>query len=272
MKPEVQSFFDPASHTFTHVVHAGPGSACAVIDSVLHFDMATGRIDTHGLDVVASYIRRLSLKLEWILETHAHADHLTGAQFLKQALGGKTAIGQNIRVVEEMFAHLYHMENEGHGKGLSYDALWSEGDRFFIGDIACDVMHVPGHTPACVAYKMGDMVFVGDTMFMPDVGSARCDFPGGNARTLYRSVKRLLNLPEETRILICHDYPPNGRDPHPVTTVQTQRERNIHLRDSIDEDAFVALRTTRDATLAAPALLVPSLQANMRAGHVASAA
>lgn len=264
--PTVHSLFDPATWTLTHIVHGGPGTPAAVIDPVLDYDPKSGRTRTESADRVIAYLQSLDLKLEWILETHAHADHLSAAPYLKAKLGGRIGIGARITEVQKVFKTVFHLEPGFCHDGSQFDHLFAEGECFQIGALRGQVMHVPGHTPACAAYHIGDAVFVGDTLFMPDVGSARCDFPGGDAQTLYASARRILALPAETRLFMCHDYPPTGRDVRAVCSVAEQREQNLHLRDGIDEAAFVALRTARDATLDMPVLLLPSVQVNIRAG------
>jgi glyoxylase-like metal-dependent hydrolase (beta-lactamase superfamily II) len=265
----VQPFFDPDTFTFTYVVDNGPGSACAIIDSVLNYDPKSGRTTTTGADAVIAYIKKQELTTEWLLETHAHADHLSAAPYLKQALGGKIAIGQAIRTVQGVFKNIFNLEPEFALDGSQFDHLFAPDETFWIGEIEAQAWHVPGHTPADMAYLVnGDSVFVGDTLFMPDVGSARCDFPGGDANTLYASVKRLLSLPPQTKLFMCHDYPPETREVRHETTVAQQRAENIHLHDGVSEAEFVQMRTTRDATLAMPTLLLPSIQVNIRAGEL----
>lgn len=266
--PIVHSLFDPATWTITHMVHAGPGTPAAIVDPVLDFDPKSGRTRTTSADRVVEYVREQRLQVEWILETHAHADHLSAAPYLKQVLGGRIGIGGRITDVQKVFKAVFHLEPEFRLDGSQFDHLFADGEVFRIGALEARVLHVPGHTPACAAYHIGDAVFVGDTLFMPDVGSARCDFPGGDARTLYASARRLLALPPETRLFLCHDYPPPGRDVRVVCTVAEQRAGNIHLRDGIDEASFVEMRTRRDATLEMPVLLLPSVQVNIRAGEL----
>lgn len=263
----VQPFFDNDTSTFTYVVDNGPGTACAVIDSVLDYDPKSGRTSTAGADAVIAYVKSNQLKTEWLLETHAHADHLSAAPYLKRTLGGKIAIGEAIKTVQGVFKKIFNLEPEFQLDGSQFDHLFKPDETFLIGEIKAQAWHVPGHTPADMAYVVnGDTVFVGDTLFMPDVGSARCDFPGGNASTLYASVKRLLALPPETKLMMCHDYPPTGREVRCETTVAEEREKNIHLHDGVSEAEFVKMRSTRDATLAMPTLLLPSIQVNIRAG------
>ncbi len=268
MSPQIESFFDTATWTFTHVVHAGPGSRAAVIDSVLDFDPKSGRTSTASADRVIAFVRELKLQVDWILETHAHADHLSAAPYLRREIGGKIAIGANIRLVQGVFKKIFNLEPEFQLDGSQFDHLFHDGERFQIGALEVDVMFVPGHTPACAAYRIGDVVFVGDTLFQPDVGTARCDFPGGDADTLYESIHRLLALPPGTRLYMCHDYPPDGREVKAFTTVAEERARNVHVHEGVARDAFVAMRRKRDATLAMPTLLLPSIQVNIRAGEL----
>jgi len=268
MTPDVKTFFDKATGTATHVVHAGPGSAAAVIDSVLDFDVKSGRTDHASAEQVIAFVREQELTVEWLLETHVHADHLSAAPYLRTRIGGRIGIGARVIEVQEKFGKIFNFGLDADGEGRDFDRLFDDGDRFGIGNAEVQVMAVPGHTPADIAYLIGDAVFVGDTIFMPDCGSARADFPGGDARTLYRSAKRILALPPETRIFICHDYPPDGREVRFETTVGEERAGNKHLRDGISEDEFVEMRNARDKTLAMPALMIPSVQVNMRAGHM----
>lgn len=268
LRPQVHGLFDPATGTVTYVVHAGPGTACAIIDPVLDYDPKSGRTRTSRADEVVAYVEHHRLHVAWILETHAHADHLTAAPYLKQRLGGRTGIGEHIRSVQKVFREVFNFEPGFRQDGSQFDHLFGDGETFRIGELAASVLHVPGHTPADVAYRIGDAVFVGDTLFMPDVGTARCDFPGGSARALYASIRRLLALPPATRLFMCHDYPPDGRQVAFETTVADQRARNIHVRDGMGEDQFVALRTQRDATLDMPALILPAVQVNVRAGEL----
>jgi glyoxylase-like metal-dependent hydrolase (beta-lactamase superfamily II) len=267
-RPQVHGLFDKATWTVTYVVHGGPGTACAIIDPVLDYDPKSGRTHTASADKVIDYVRANDLKVQWILETHAHADHVTAAPYLKAKLGGQTAIGEHIRTVQKVFKGIFNLEPGFQQDGSQFDRLFKDGDEFRIGDLAGRVMHVPGHTPADIAYVIGDAVFVGDTMFMPDVGTARCDFPGGNAHTLYASMRKLLSLPPETRLFMCHDYPPAGRDVAFESTVAEQRAKNIHVHDGITEEQFVEMRTRRDATLEMPVLILPAVQVNIRAGEM----
>jgi glyoxylase-like metal-dependent hydrolase (beta-lactamase superfamily II) len=270
-----KAFFDEDTFTFTYVVDGGPGSDCAVIDSVLNYDPKSGRTSTTSADQVIEYVQSEKLKTEWLLETHAHADHLSAAPYLKRALGGKIAIGEAIRSVQAVFKTVFNLQAEFKLDGSQFDHLFKADERFFIGDIPAQAWHVPGHTPADMAYAVDghdrQTVFVGDTLFMPDVGSARCDFPGGNAQTLYKSAQRILALPGPTRLMMCHDYPPEGREGRGArfeTTVAEQREKNIHLHDGVTEEQFVQMRQARDATLAMPTLLLPSIQVNIRGGEL----
>lgn len=268
MPMAVHTLFDKTSGTATHIVHSGPGSEAAIIDSVLDFDTKSGRTDTVCADQVIAFVREQGLKPAWLLETHVHADHLSAAPYLRKAIGGQIGIGARVIEVQEKFGKIFNFGIGITGDGKEFDRLFDDGDRFGIGNIEARVIAVPGHTPADIAYLIGDALFVGDTIFMPDLGSARADFPGGDARTLYRSAKRLLELPPETRIFICHDYPPDGRGARFETTVAEQRRSNKHLRDGVSEDEFVEMRNARDKTLAMPALMIPSVQCNMRAGNL----
>ncbi|MCM0044210.1 MAG: MBL fold metallo-hydrolase [Burkholderiaceae bacterium] len=267
-RPRVHGIFDPATWTVTYIVYEKEGSPAAIIDSVLDYDPKSGRTRTDSADKVIAFVKEKRLSVEWILETHAHADHITAAPYLKRALGGKTAIGDHITAVQQVFKGIFNLERAFSTDGRQFDHLMQEDETFHIGDLTGRVIYVPGHTPACVAYQIGDAVFVGDTLFMPDVGTARCDFPGGDARTLYRSVKKILALPPQTRLFMCHDYPPNDRPVVFETTVAEQRAKNIHVHDGVSEDAFVAMRTARDATLEMPVLILPSVQVNIRAGEM----
>ena len=259
-QPQVHGIFDPATWTVTYVVYEKEGSPAAIIDSVLDYDPKSGRTKTDSADKVIAFVKEKRLSVEWILETHAHADHLTAAPYLKQKLGGKTAIGDHITTVQKVFKGIFNLEPAFATDGQQFDQLMKEEESFSIGNLTGRVMYVPGHTPACVAYQIGDAVFVGDTMFMPDVGTARCDFPGGDAKTLYRSVQKILSLPPQTRLFMCHDYPPNDRPVAFETTVAEQRAKNIHVHDGVSEEEFVAMRTKRDATLEMPVLILPSVQ------------
>ncbi len=269
MTAQISSFFDPATYTVTHVVYDQVGGQAAVVDPVLDYDPKSGRTSTTSADKVLAYVRAQGLTVQWILETHAHADHLSAAPYIKQQVGGKIAIGSHIRQVQAVFGKLFNLEPSFRTDGTQFDHLFEEGEIFHIGRLEGQALFVPGHTPADMAYRIGgDAVFVGDTLFMPDVGTARCDFPGGNAHTLYRSIRQLLDLPADTRLYMCHDYPPEGRGPTWVTTVAEQRAHNIHVHDGVDEDSFVAMRQARDATLDMPVLILPSVQVNIRAGEM----
>ncbi|PXW23700.1 MBL fold metallo-hydrolase [Paraburkholderia caballeronis] len=264
----VEPFFDPVTATVTYVVHSGPGSVCAIVDPVLDYDPKSGRTSTASADRVVAFVREQRLAVDWLLETHAHADHLSAAPYLKAQVGGRIAIGEHIRTVQRVFSDVFNLGREVATDGTQFDHLFADGDTFAVGPLAARALHVPGHTPADLAYQIGDAVFVGDTLFMPDVGSARCDFPGGDAHTLYRSARRLLDLPPQTRLFMCHDYPPDAREPRFETTVAAQRRDNIHLHDGVSEDAFVAMRSARDRTLDMPTLILPSIQVNIRAGRM----
>jgi glyoxylase-like metal-dependent hydrolase (beta-lactamase superfamily II) len=267
--PQIRAFFDEATFTVTYVVHDPETRRAAVIDSVLDYDPASGRTSAASADAVIAHVAAAGLTVDWHLETHAHADHLSAAPYLQARLGGQLAIGERITAVQQTFGKLFNAGSDFARDGSDFDRLWRDGDQFAIGNLAVTVLHVPGHTPACVAYVIGDSVFVGDTMFMPDYGTARADFPGGDARTLFRSLRRLLELPPETRLFMCHDYLPAGRDRYVwETTVAEQRRANIHAHEGIDEDQFVTMREARDAKLPMPRLILPSVQVNMRAGHL----
>ena len=264
----VQSFFDPATSTFTHVVYDQVGGRAAIVDPVLDFDPASGRTRRDSADEVIAFVRAQGLTVDWILETHAHADHLSSAPYLQAQLGGRIAIGEAIRRVQSVFKPIFNLEPGFATDGSQFDHLFADGEVFSIGALQAQAWHVPGHTPADLAYVIGDAVFVGDTIFPPDVGTARCDFPGGDAHALYRSIRRLLALPAETRLFMCHDYPATDRAPVAMCTVGEQREGNVHVHDGVAEDGFVAMRQARDATLGMPRLILPSIQINVRAGHL----
>jgi len=268
LKPIVHGIFDKATWTITYIVHQGIGTACAVIDSVLDYDPKSGRTTTTSAEKVVDYVKANQLQVEWILETHAHADHVSAAPFLKKQLGGKMAIGDHITEVQKVFKGIFNLESTFKQDGSQFDHLLASDEEFKVGELVGKVLFVPGHTPACVAYQFGDAVFVGDTMFMPDVGTARCDFPGGDARSLYASTRRILSLPNETRLFMCHDYPPTERPIAFETTVAEQRAKNIHVHDGITEVEFVEMRTKRDATLEMPVLILPTVQINIRAGEL----
>lgn len=268
MNPIVKGFFDHDTWTVTYVIYEKPGSACAIIDSVLDYDPKSGRTSTKSADEVVAFVKENHLEVAWILETHAHADHLTAAPYLKDKLGGNVAIGENIRTVQKVFKTIFNLEPSFSTDGVQFDHLFADGDVFQIGHLKAEVMSLPGHTPACVAYRIGDAVFVGDTIAMPDVGTARCDFPGGDAAQLFKSIKKLLSLPADTRLFMCHDYPPGGRDVCFETTVGNERAHNIHVNDGVNEAKYVEMRTARDKTLAMPVLILPSVQVNIRAGNL----
>jgi glyoxylase-like metal-dependent hydrolase (beta-lactamase superfamily II) len=262
MTPQIQAFFDTNTSTVTYVVYEHAGSACAIIDPVLDFDPTSGCTATSSADEVIAFVRKHALSVAWLLETHAHADHLSGAPYLAAQLGGQTGIGEAIRQVQRAFAGVFPQQH------APFDHLFAPDEEFMIGRMPARALHVPGHTPADMAFQIGDAVFVGDTLFMPDVGTARCDFPGGDAATLFRSVQRILELPAHTRLFMCHDYPPPGREPAWETTVAAQRSENIHIRDGVSQASFVAMRNRRDDTLAMPALILPAIQVNINAGHL----
>ncbi len=265
----VKAFFDQATFTVSYVVHDPEGRRAAIIDSVLDYDPASGRTSFSSADAIVAYVEETELHIDWHLETHAHADHLSAAPYLQKKLGGKIAIGEHIVMVQGVFGKLFNAGSDFRRDGSDFDQLWKDGDTFSIGALEVTVLHVPGHTPACIAYVIGDAVFIGDTLFMPDYGTARADFPGGDARALYRSARRLLSLPPETRLFMCHDYLPEGRSEFLwESTVEAERQANIHIHDGVGEDEFVAMREARDATLEMPRLILPSVQVNMRAGHL----
>jgi glyoxylase-like metal-dependent hydrolase (beta-lactamase superfamily II) len=266
----VKAFFDPQTWTYTYVVYESEGSACIVIDSVLNYDPKSGRTKTESADEVIAFIKKHRLQLEWILETHAHADHLTAAPYIQEKLGGKIAIGDHITAVQGVFKGVFNLDDL-EVDGSQFDVLIKEGESIAFGNLSFKALYVPGHTPACMAYEIGDSIFVGDTLFMPDVGTARCDFPGGSASHLYRSIQSILKYPPNTKLYMCHDYPPNGRTPEYHSTVADQKEANIHVHDGITEEQFVAMRTKRDAGLEMPVLILPSIQVNIRAGHMPTA-
>ena len=268
MNPDVSAFFDPATWTLTYIVKDPSSSSCAIVDSVLDYEAASGRTKTKSADQVIAMVESENLTVEWILETHVHADHLSAAPYLHNKLGGKIGIGAHITDVQNIFGNLFNAEPEFRRDGSQFDHLFTDGDTFAIGGLTATAMHTPGHTPACMTYHIGDALFVGDTMFMPDFGTARCDFPGGDARVLYQSIQRLLALPPETRMFMCHDYMPNGREMQYETTVGEQKASNLHVHDGVSEDEFVAMRSAKDKTLSMPTLILPSVQVNMRAGEL----
>lgn len=266
-KPRVEAFLDPDSETFSYVVYDQPGGNAAVIDPVLDYDPKSGRTATTGAQRLVDFIREQQLKIAWILETHAHADHLSAAPFVRDQVGGKIGIGEHIREVQQIFRRVFNLEKNFLCDGSQFDHLFADGETFNVGELPGRVIFTPGHTPADMVWQIGDAVFVGDTLFMPDVGTARCDFPGGDAATLYRSIQKLLTLPGDTRLFMCHDYPPPERSDHRhETTVAEQRAHNIHVKKGISEAEFVAMREKRDATLDMPRLILPSIQINIRAG------
>ena len=267
-KPDVQAFFDEATNTISYIVKDPSSSSCAIIDSVMDIDYAAGRITFEHADKLIKYIEEQGLSLEWIIETHVHADHLSAAPYIQQKLGGKIGVGGKITVVQEVFGKVFNEGTEFQRDGSQFDKLFDDGDVYSVGDMRCFVMSTPGHTPACMVHVMGDAAFVGDTLFMPDGGSARCDFPGGSAEELYDSIMKVLALPDETRLFMCHDYGPNGRDIQWETTVADEKANNIHVGAGKTKEEFVKFRTERDAQLAMPKLIIPSLQVNMRAGEV----
>lgn len=269
MKPEITAFFDEPTWTVSYVVTDPDTRRCAIVDSVLDFDPASGRTDTESADRIIDFVRAQGLEVEWILETHVHADHLSAAPYIQDALGGKLAIGAHITDVQEIFGKVFNAGTEFQRDGSQFDVLMKDGDTFAIGNIQAQAIHTPGHTPACMTYVVGDAAFVGDTLFMPDYGTARADFPGGDARTLYRSIRRIFALPPETRLFMCHDYKAPGRDEYVwETTVADERAHNVHVHDGVSEDEFVSMREARDATLGMPRLILPSVQVNMRAGEM----
>nr|WP_235035148.1 MBL fold metallo-hydrolase [Zhongshania aliphaticivorans] len=269
--PEVIAFFDEPTNTFTYVVKDPASNACAVVDSVMEIDYAAGRLSLNGADKVIDYIRSQNLELQWIIETHVHADHLSAAPYIQEKLGGKIGIGAEITTVQNTFGKIFNEGSDFCRDGTQFDQLFKDGDEYLVGEMRCHALHTPGHTPACMTHIMGDAAFVGDTLFMPDGGSARADFPGGDAKILYRSIQRILSLPDELRLFMCHDYMPNGRDVEYQTTVKQERDNNIHVHQGVSESDFVAMREKRDATLGMPKLILPSLQVNMRAGHLPKA-
>ncbi|MEQ9259869.1 MAG: MBL fold metallo-hydrolase [Roseovarius sp.] len=269
MSPEIKAFFDEATNTISYVVRDPGGRACAIIDSVLDFDYASGRTDTRSADAIIAHVEAEGLETQWILETHVHADHLSAAPYLQQKLGGKIGIGEKIRVVQDTFGKVFNEGTEFQRDGSQFDRLFEEGDSFHIGQLRGDVLHTPGHTPACLTYVIGDAAFVGDTLFMPDFGTARCDFPGGSSETLFQSIQKILALPDATRIFVGHDYKAPGRDVYAwESTVGEQKAKNVHVGDGRDRESFVKMRDERDATLGMPKLILPSLQVNMRAGQM----
>lgn len=268
MNPTVTHFFDQDTFTYSYVVADPETKKCAIIDSVLDFDHASGRTSTKSADAIIAHVNDNGLSVEWIMETHAHADHLSAAPYLKEKLGGKTTIGEHITEVQKVFRDVFNFEKEFLPDGSQFDHLLSDNETFMIGNLEGKALHTPGHTPACMAYVIGNACFAGDTIFMPDFGSARCDFPGGDAETLYDSVQRLFTLPDDTRLFMCHDYKAPGRDHYAhETTIKEERENNIHLGHNATKEEFVKMRSTRDAELSMPRLILPSVQINIRAGE-----
>ncbi|PMQ09525.1 putative metallo-hydrolase [Pseudomonas sp. AD21] len=272
MPAQIEAFLDPASSTYSYVVYEDDGGQCAIVDPVLGYDGAAGRTCTAQADKIIAFVREHRLQVQWLLETHAHADHLSAAPYLRRELGGKIAIGESISKVQNVFKALFNLEPEFCVDGSQFDHLFAPNEAFMIGNLKATALHVPGHTPADMAYLIdGEQILVGDTLFMPDVGTARCDFPGGNAHQLFNSIHKLLAFPASVRLYVCHDYPPEGRAAHCQTTVGEQRKSNIHVHDGIDEAAFVEMRTKRDAGLGMPTLLLPAIQVNVRAGNFPAA-
>lgn len=268
IKPEVTGFFDEQTNTVSYVVKDPKSSSCAIIDSVMDIDYAAGRISYESADRIIEFVKERGLKVEWLIETHAHADHLSAAPYIQGKLGGKLGIGENITIVQSVFGKIFNEGTEFQRDGSQFDRLFKDGDTYNIGAMTAFAMLTPGHTPACMTHVIGDAAFVGDTLFMPDGGTARADFPGGDARVLYKSIRRVLELPRETRLFMCHDYAPNGREIKWETTVGEERASNIHVRDGMSEDAFANMRQERDATLGLPRLIIPSIQVNIRGGNL----
>lgn len=267
-KPEVTAFFDAETNTVSYVVKDPRSQACAVIDSVMDIDYAGGRISYGSADKIIDFVKEHGLKVEWLIETHAHADHLSAAPYIQSKLGGKLGIGGNIKIVQEVFGKIFNEGTEFQRDGSQFDRLFEDGDTYEIGGLKAFAMQTPGHTPACMTHVIGDAAFVGDTLFMPDGGTARADFPGGDAHVLFHSIKRVLELPPEMRLFMCHDYGPGGREIRWETTVAEERAHNIHVREGVTEDEFVKMREARDKTLALPKLIIPSIQVNMRGGNL----
>jgi glyoxylase-like metal-dependent hydrolase (beta-lactamase superfamily II) len=265
--PLIKNFFDPETWTYTYVVYESEGSPCVIIDSVLNYDPKSGRTSTKSADEVIAFVKAHQLQVNWILETHAHADHLTAAPYLQGHLGGLLVIGDHITTVQAVFKGIFNLDDRFKVDGTQFDYLLKEGESLAFGNLSLKALFVPGHTPACMAYEIGDAIFVGDTLFMPDVGTARCDFPGGDARTLYRSIQKILSYPGQTKLYLCHDYPPTSRPVAYTSTVADERANNIHVHDGVTEEQFVQMRTERDKTLEMPVLILPSIQVNIRAGH-----
>ncbi|MBI1649207.1 MBL fold metallo-hydrolase [Hyphomicrobium sulfonivorans] len=268
VKPQITAFFDEPTNTISYVVKDPHSNACAIIDSVMDIDYAAGRIAYESADEIIDFVKKNDLKVEWLIETHAHADHLSAAPYIQSKVGGKLGIGENIKIVQQVFGKIFNEGTEFQRDGSQFDRLFNDGDTYQIGSMTAFAMLTPGHTPACMTHVIGDAAFVGDTLFMPDGGTARADFPGGDARTLFRSIKRVLELPPQMRLFMCHDYAPGGREIKWETTVGEEREHNIHVRDSVTEDEFVAMREARDSTLELPKLIIPSIQVNIRGGNL----
>ncbi len=268
VKPKVKGFFDEATNTVSYVVQDPSSNACAIIDSVMDIDYAAGRISYQSADEIITYVQDNGLKVEWLIETHAHADHLSAAPYIQGKLGGKLGIGENIRIVQDVFGKIFNEGTEFQRDGSQFDRLFKDGDTYTIGSMTAFAMLTPGHTPACMTHVIGDAAFVGDTLFMPDGGTARADFPGGDARVLYHSIKRVLELPDSMRLFMCHDYAPGGREIKWETTVAEEKAANIHVREGISEDEFVKMRTQRDSSLDLPKLIIPSIQVNIRGGQL----
>ena len=265
---KIQGFFDKETSTISYLVYDLKSKKCAVIDSVLDFDFSSGTIDYHNAEKIISYIEKMKLDLEWLIETHVHADHLSASPYIQKKLGGKIGISEKISDIQNIFGKTFNAGTEFQRDGSQFDRLFKDNDEYKIGNINCKVINTPGHTPACTAHVIGNSIFVGDTLFMPDLGSARADFPGGDARELYRSIRKILSYPDDTFIFVCHDYPPTSRKVEWVTTVGEQKKNNIHVKTSIEEDEFVKVREARDKTLSMPKLIIPSIQVNMRAGNL----
>ena len=268
LKPDVTGFFDAETNTISYVVKDPASDACAIIDSVMDIDYAAGRISYQAADLLLAHVQARHLKVEWLIETHAHADHLSAAPYIQSKVGGKIGIGENIKIVQDVFGKIFNEGTQFQRDGSQFDRLFRDGETYSIGSMTALAISTPGHTPACMTHIVGDAAFVGDTLFMPDGGTARADFPGGDARVLYRSIKKVLSLPGEMRLFMCHDYASGGREIRYETTVAEERAHNIHVRDGISEDEFVAMRAARDETLGMPKLIVPSIQVNIRAGHL----
>ena len=265
---KIKGFFDEETSTISYVVYDMTSKKCAVIDSVLDFDFSSGTIDYYNAEKIISFIEKMKLDLEWLIETHVHADHLSASPYIQKKLGGKIGISEKISDIQNIFGKTFNAGTEFQRDGSQFDRLFKDNDEYKIGSIKCKVINTPGHTPACTAHVIGNSIFVGDTLFMPDLGSARADFPGGDARQLYRSIQKILSYPDDTLIFVCHDYPPTSRKVEWVTTVGEQKKNNIHVKTSIEEDEFVKVREARDKTLSMPKLIIPSIQVNMRAGNL----